>query len=69
MPTIVVTLGKLIGSTLMTIFTSILTGPMVEWAFWWLADKLVKSTDDTWDNELLDRMKKERNNAKENKTP
>ena len=64
MPAIVVSLGKLIGGTLMTMFTSMLTGPMVEWAFWWLADKLVRSSDATWDDELLSRMKKEREAAK-----
>jgi len=63
MPAIVITLGKLIGGTLMSIFTSMLTGPMVEWAFWWLAEKLVKSSSATWDDQLLERMKKERDRA------
>jgi len=64
MPAVVATLAKLIGSTLMTVFTSMLTGPMVEWAFWWLADKLVKSSKADWDDQLLTRMKRERERAK-----
>ena len=60
MPIVAVTIAKLAASTLMSTLTSIMTGPMIEWAFWWLAEKLVKSTDDTWDNELLARMKAER---------
>jgi len=59
-----VTLGRLIGSTLMTMFTAMLTGPMVEWAFWWLGEKMVRSSDATWDDELFDRMKKEREASK-----
>lgn len=67
MPAALVSFAKLLGSTMMAVFTSILTGPMIEWAFWWLAEKMVKSTDDTWDNELLERMKKERQAVKESK--
>ena len=60
MPAVIMTLGKLLASTAMNIFTSMLTSSMVEWAFWWLGEKLVKKSDETWDDELLERMKKER---------
>jgi len=64
MPPFVLTLVKMIGSTMLSVLTSMLTGPMVEWMFWWLAEKLVKSSDETWDDELLARMKAEREEAK-----
>ena len=60
MPAVLVTIGKLLASTAMNLFSSLLTSSMVEWAFWWLGEKLVKKSDATWDNELLERMKKER---------
>lgn len=65
MPAFAITMAKLIGSTLLTTLTSLMTADMIEWAFWWLADKLVKSSDETWDDELLARMKAERAKVKE----
>jgi hypothetical protein len=64
MPAVLVTMGKLLASTAMTIFSSLLTSSMVEWAFWWLGEKLVKKSDATWDNELLARMRNEREKSK-----
>lgn len=60
MPGPLITIGRLLGGTLLQIATSLMTSSMVEWAFWWLAEKLVAKSDPTWDDELLARMKKER---------
>lgn len=65
MPVFAITAAKLIGSTLLSTLTSIMTSEMIEWAFWWLAEKLVKASDETWDDELLARMKAEREKVKQ----
>lgn len=56
--------GKLVASTAMKMFTSMMTEKMLEWCFWWLAEKLVSASDPTWDDELLGRMKAEREASK-----
>ena len=58
------TFAKLLGSTMLNILTSVMTSEMLEWAFWWTAEKLVKKSDETWDDDLLARMKAEREKNK-----
>lgn len=47
------------GSALMSLATSLMTEDMMKWAIMWSMKKLVKSTENQWDDELVQRMEEQ----------
>lgn len=50
---------KLAGSAIMSMASALMTEEMLKWVIMWSVKKLVASTENKWDDELVEKMEEQ----------